>query len=1280
MMRIRKVLSVLLVLCLVCTMLPVYAAETPGSAAAAEEALSVTSSAGMPDNTGLLDSEAEREEEFPGVLSPVEIDTGEEAGEPRPVLPDGGEPTLFDGSKAPDDNETEVDETGAAVEGSDTAPEGPSDSALFDGVPGYELEGTSSIVPEDGTGLDGSADVSWEDLIGSFDSPEESGGIAGAGSGDGGMDSGTGESVGEPDGGEAEWELPALTAEDETDPVEPGDLPAEDRDPGASSGDGLDGGSAPGGYYFEISSNRCKAGSYITFYTKFTNTTLAFLVVKDRSSGRAVNYRINSNVRYRLNFSGTGSYALYLRLYNLYGMYDGSRHNGTLYVKSGQAPRAYWMSLSSASVAVNQVLTVKTDRKNADKATLIVKNSSGATVYSGTVGSTFQCRFTGAGRYSFHLVTENEFGTYDGSQYGGMTLYCTVTGAPSAYSWSLTGSNRLAPNGSTTIRIDALGGAAKATVIMERSGTVVARSTLTGPTTIRVTPGSPGVYTLYMITQNSAGTYNGKTRKQTISLTVSGSPSDYWMSVSKTECYVGEQLTFSIDPRDSSYFYFAMEKDGRLIYKKNHGLARGITFTPSEPGTYRFYLITYNDFGSFNGGTHNGYSLTCTVKAKQQQQRSTFYAGRDGYSFSNSGSNLGYRWDSNSRTYLDKISLNSYQAVFGNSKGLRMWQASGTWGGSCFGFANTAAWAYQHPEARFSSRFGGSTMNGISAPRSRTSAVTTTLERYQISFSLDSVWRENANNQNNASGLVDAVENVEQGGRMVVLSVYRSIPGGLSGHAVVPYEHHMSGSTHVFTLYDCNHPNQARELRMTTNANGSLRSFSYVGDTNVVYNHMFYFSYADTVRNALPSSARDGAAQDGSQELMVILSGGPDTVSCLNSAGQSVDLAEHEVYLCDSNMQGHLYYLPNGSYTVTCTSNDSRQYVCSVANSATSARATATGNRVIFSIGEADGSIQCSAKSDSAGEMHMSLVNDAGQISYLDADGMYLGAILDSAGSLQASSDRQQVEHNGELLDLSWSGGSSGDLDGAGGAATVETDAFLDGAAGSWSIKSTTSARLSMTEDGIVGTLTLITENPGEMSEQELLVEAFDVDGNCVGTQTVQTVIGAGRSAAQLQLTGAIAPQQLSSGRLKFKVSLPDGEAGGETEAVFENVVLTSSTFDGALSEPLSIAGTDSIDLTMAENGITGTFTLATSNPGAAVQQDIYVAAYDSSGRMLGVEKTGMRVRTGAGTAIVTLSGSIRPERNVSGALTFKVFLTGKTLDPLCAAAVFPNVKVDGIA
>lgn len=926
-----------------------------------------------------------------------------------------------------------------------------------------------------------------------------------------------------------------LSMEDRISVSESGDALSAVGDPDGLEGlpepgaEQLDGASRPTGYYMRISSTKCAVNGSITLYSNFTNTTSAYLAIKNRSTNRITWYAVRSGTTYRLTFNSVGNFALYLKLYNRYGSFDGSTHNGTLYVTAGQSPQAYYMSISKTAASIGDTVTLRFDRKNASRATLYVKNSGGGTVYSADVGTSLSLRINAAGRYSFYLVTRNDYGSYDGSR-NNQILYCTVTNpAPGRYAWNLTSAARIDQNGSATIRVTDMGGATQATVVTEQGGKVISQCSFGAPTTITFKPhGNTGTFVFYLITKNSGGTYNGKLSGQTITVTVTGGkPSDYWMSVSKSSCYVGDTLQFSVDPKNSSSYYFVIEKDGTAYYCKNHGLSKALSFTPSASGNYLFYLITYNAYGSFNGKS-NGYTLSCRVDKRPR----VYDVNTDGYSFDHTPANLGY-------SSGDKVSLDSYQQVFGIPIGYLKWLFSDAWGGSCFGLASTSAAAFQYPGDNFAGRYGASTVYGLAAPKDKTAALTKVLERYQLSQGLSAVSGEKNKNEKNIRSLISAVESFESGGPPVIIGVYRD--GG--GHAVVPLEHYESGLKHYFRVYDCNCPGTVQTMTITTTSGGSYYSMVYDNGLRR-YNRSFDFIYADTVRNALPSRARSNMAAllaDGSEEelLLLVLSGAENAV-CTRD-GTLVDLEQYLVRMCDADTESGSYYLPAGEYEISCTSGEAVKMSCAVSDGVASALAE-TGDTLAatFTVSLKDGVMQCAAKTVDRGQVNILLIDGAGRLSRLDAVGASLGVELDMTSSegirMRASGDAAEIERNGDTLQLADKG--TGFIDGV--ALVSETVAAFGGFGaedGKLSAEGKT-ARLSFAENRLVGTLTLATENPGGLAEFPVYVACYDAEGRMIGAEYTRTVIGAGQGAATVELKGAIQPNALQSGAWAVKVFL----------------------------------------------------------------------------------------------------------------------------------------------
>ncbi len=1037
----------------------------------------------------------------------------------------GAQPFMQIGSAQENDPGT------VAVDSPDYSVADPYESvALFDGVPDFDLDGTVALSAEGGAGMDGSP-ISGEDFYDSFFNNELAP-IAEAfpySSFDG---AGPAAEVGDPE----EAGTPDLSVSLSGDDGEIVPAPEMDGADPFSDSEGLDGGSAPYGYYLEISSAKCRVGNSIEFYTEFQNTTASQLIVYHRESETLERFNISPYVRYRLTFNRTGTFALFLLLGNPYGIYNGWQHNQVLNVSVGAPPEAYWMSISSTRINVGQAVRLNIDKKNASRARLIIKDvNSNIVKYNDYVNDSPGFNMNYASRFAFYLITENDFGSFDGSQYNGFTLYCDVVDpAPSAYSWRLTGRSSLELEEKTTIEVSDLGGASSATVYVEKDGEITNQLPIRSPTTLTFSSKTAGSYLIYMITKNNSGSYNGKTGGKTIRINVNGAPSRYWMSISTTSCEVGDEIRFKIDPYTSSSYEFVLERNGSVIFQKDFGTSTGVKWTPNNPGKYRIYLITHNSAGSFNGGNEDGYSLQCTVRVKSQT-----WVNNYGYAFANGFTELGYHYkvENNQAVSLDKMSLASYRSVFGYASGTARYLFADNWGGSCFGFASTAAWVNTHLNYNFASYYNSSnsTVRGIAEPRNKDSKVTRMLERFQLSQEKSEISDESDRNRNNLPGLINAVEAYETGGPAVILGVYSSD----GGHALVPVEHFTSSGVHLFRVYDCNEPNAMQIAGFNANADGSFRNFVY--NCQHLYTDHFDFVYANTVMDAMSSVALMDADSGNTEDYLKVVVSDCDSLSCKNSAGETVNLDRYAVTLCDSDLDGRLFHLPVNAYTIVCGAEKETTLKCSVSDQSASASAEATGKNVTFYLGKTDGSVQCSARNDTKGEMQIRLVNSFGQMSLLNADAGYLGVETDGA-TMRVNSDTDKVSRNGESVSLDWDFGGGIEFDGSGEdqVASLEVNAFDSASASELSVNAAES-HLRYGTEGIVGTLVLKTENPADAANFDVYVALYDAAGKMLGIEKTTAVVGAGNGAATVELRGAIAPTSVSSEKLSMRVFMTDG-------------------------------------------------------------------------------------------------------------------------------------------
>lgn len=168
-----------------------------------------------------------------------------------------------------------------------------------------------------------------------------------------------------------------------------------------------------------------------------------------------------------------------------------------------------------------------------------------------------------------------------------------------------------------------------------------------------------------------------------------------------------------------------------------------------------------------------------------------FAPGTDGYRFNNSKGSFGY-----GSGY--KIPLSRYVEVFGEAQGKMLYDKSGAWGGSCFGFSTSSVLFNQRYLAPSKYSANAKVTFDLPTPKVPTHPVTQLLERYQISWykNYETVWKYK---NEKVDELLKAIEEYQSTKKdPLVLFFYKQN----SGHAVVAYNVTHEANRHVVHLYD----------------------------------------------------------------------------------------------------------------------------------------------------------------------------------------------------------------------------------------------------------------------------------------------------------------------------------------------------------------------------------------------------------------------------------------------------------------------------------------------
>ena len=348
--------------------------------------------------------------------------------------------------------------------------------------------------------------------------------------------------------------------------------------------------------------------------------------------------------------------------------------------------------------------------------------------------------------------------------------------------------------------------------------------------------------------------------------------------------------------------------------------------------------------------TTSGVKATSTITVRRK-----FAVNVDGFSFQNTYSSFGYT------PYVSRIPLERYQAIFPAARAQALYDAAGTWGGSCFGFSTVSLGLFNNKILRNNLQSNATTTYGVSAPGRPDHAVTKLLEGYQISQSIEEVNKAiNANltylrpgYANRISQFISAVDSFAQGtGDPVMLLIF----SGNYGHAVVPYEVVRGNTEYTINVYDNNYPNQTRTLKIANN----LQSWSFVVDTTRTWrstDDRGYLSYLSS--NYVADQYATKLLQNNSlvyrDNPMLLNANTIDLTIYSNSDPSKKDIKDdHRVILVSSDFSEErgYYSLPNGDYTVTFNSTAGGQSMLSFCSGSDELymQATLASGQAVFNV------------------------------------------------------------------------------------------------------------------------------------------------------------------------------------------------------------------------------------------------------------------------------------------------------------------------------------------
>ncbi|MGN0106181.1 MAG: hypothetical protein ACI4A5_00615, partial [Hominilimicola sp.] len=907
--------------------------------------------------------------------------------------------------------------------------------------------------------------------------------------------------------------------DDEGQNVENTEDPGEELE-GTVSDDELDGGVKPSGYSMSVSKSRVLVNEAFTWKSSMRGANYGYLHIKCGNNevycGKVYNGR-----SYSFKIADSGTFRFYLVLYNSYGSFNGYYANGgSLYVTAGYAPSGYSLSYSSSSVYAGQSVTYNLKKYNATKAKAVVLRN-GRSYASDYVGDCFRVNFSQTGTYKVYLILYNDFGSFDGSKHNGIHTVTVKDGKPTAYSMSLSATS-VKVGSSVDVNCNT-NRATSATVVVTSNGRTTASKTFTGLQgllNVNINFPETGKYGIYLITKNAYGSYNGKSNAKYITVTGSA-PSGYYMSISTNSAKVGDTITLNINAYEAKYYYICANQNGSLVFKEKRGLDTRLDLKITQAGTYVFYLITYNDYGSYNG-LSKGKTLTCVVSDSTTSTNNYFKVGRNTYSFTNSSNSFGYPTNY-------KMPLSQYISVLGYTNGYNTWRNAGNWGGSCYGMASSSLQFYLNNLSIRTFSSTASNLYSIVAPRSYKTSLTKMIERYQLSQMIGTVSKQRSSNRNNFSGLINAVNNFSSTGKNpVIIGVYRN--GG--GHALVGLScGRDSSGNYRINVYDCNYPTK-KDRHITISKN--LKSFSYNGGSHT-YSYYLDYSYASTVYSAMPNGARskslDGSdGEDGDEGINGFrIAIKADDYDIVNSSG--VKLADIDgAYRIDNMEMGEIsdfeeYVLPVDNYELTYKNDLAEDEVeLRVYNDIyyNEAEASGTSGKIEFgNVGTTDRLI-CNVIPGTACDLSISTLNDAGVMQYFEVEGTKLGVANVDTNSFEAVSSEGYVYQNGAQVSLGGtSSGGNEELDGSSasnsnilGNNLDDFDTSLDGSSGIYDYNIYERSNLLELESGVVnGSVgVVVSSDSSDLTEAVGQAAIYDADGKLVSITKKDIVLGTGKT------------------------------------------------------------------------------------------------------------------------------------------------------------------------
>ena len=117
---------------------------------------------------------------------------------------------------------------------------------------------------------------------------------------------------------------------------------------------------------------------------------------------------------------------------------------------------------------------------------------------------------------------------------------------------------------------------------------------VTGKNTYTYTPSQAGTYGFYIVGRNSSADCSSEYYEVKV---FSGNPQNAKLSIDKSSYSLGEKITFNFSCDNSGELFLPIDYNGKRIEFINVTGKNTYTYTPSQAGTYGFYIVGRNSNG-----------------------------------------------------------------------------------------------------------------------------------------------------------------------------------------------------------------------------------------------------------------------------------------------------------------------------------------------------------------------------------------------------------------------------------------------------------------------------------------------------------------------------------------------------------------------------------------------------------------------------------------------------------------------------------------------------------